>query len=227
MPMLTNSKITSIIMGLLDSILGKKEMSEAQCFDISDLVQISCGAGFVLCPYDYGWLIEAPDAKIFNMLANTDKIKKYLPGLDFSTEEKANKTLLSLLVRTEAQMGFTYIIRQNNIPIGLINVDTPLYNKSFLGIKIWTIDFFILPEFEHQHIMFNTLLRLLDLLKTRIGVEKIHALVDPQNSECLNLISNGLFVEINNSGFVNKVSKGNIPRVFEMDLTKVKFQSRT
>ena len=212
-------------MGLLNSILGKKEISDTQCFDCSDLVEISCGGSFVLCPYDYGWFIETPDAKFFNMFANTDKIKKYLPGLDFSTEEKANKTLQSFVIRTEAQMGFTYIIRQNKIPIGLINVDTPLYNKDFLGNEIWTIDFFIIPEFEHKQIMFNTLLRLLDLLKTRIEIGKLYALVDPRNSECLNLISNGLFVEINNSGFKNRLSKGIVPRVFEIDLTKVNFRS--
>lgn len=192
-------------------------------FKTSDLIQIPCG-DIRLCPYDFGWFTQVPDAQLLSMLANTDRIRKYLPGLDFSSEEKAQKTLEGLVMRPELQLGFTYMIRQENIPIGMINIDTPLYNSKATGIAIWTIDFFLLPQFEHQHIMYASMLRILDLLKTKIGVNKIYALVDTSNAECLNLVGKGLFMEVDNTHFKNKEVGGYKPKVFELELIKIKFE---
>ena len=158
-------------------------------------------------------------------MANTEKIKNFLPGLDFSSEEGAQKTLMSHVLKIDAKLGFAYVIRANNIPLGMIFVNTPLYNQKALNLKIWTIDFFIIEGFEHQGIMFNSLIHILNLLKVELHVKKIYATVDEDNVDCLNLVNNvehPLFDEIDNRGFKDKDNFGRTPKVFVLDLTMTK-----
>ena len=129
------------------------------------------------------------------------------------------------MLKTEAQMGPTYVIRYRNFPVGMIFVDAPLYNKNAIGVPIWTVDFFIAESFEHKHIMYNSLARVLSQMKTAMRADYVYALVDEANTDCLNIIDNGLFSRVDNTGFATHGSEKK-PLVFMIDLTKMRFEKR-
>ena len=245
-------------MGLFDFLFGKKDenaqnvqssqarsgasgsryvVSEGhgieQCFDPLTFpireVRVKKMGQVDLAPYDAFWYENVPDAKLLAMLANTQKLKRYLPGMDFSTEEKAKKALEGYMMRTEMGLGVTYVIRSQNMPIGMIFVNTPNYNKKTMGLYIWTIDFFILESMEHQGIMFNCLAQVLAIMKLQFRVPKVYAIVDKSNLDCINLLHNSrnpLFSEEDNSGFDDRSHPGESPRVFGLDLRAMNFQHR-
>ncbi len=198
-------------------IVVKEEPVETSYYNLEDIKVMKMG-DFMICPYDAGWYFQVPDAKILTKFANTDKIRRFLPGLDFSTEKKSKKTLESLFLRAELDMGFTHVIRYNNFPIGMISINSPSYNKMFMHLHVWSIDLFIVDMFEHKGIMYNALLKVLNQLKG-MGAQYIYAFVDATNTSSLKLLGNGLFQEVDNCLGVN-------PRIFMIDLKKTRFERR-
>ena len=83
-------------------------------YKLEDLKPIRLGENLNLIPYDAGWVFDGNDVQLFNLIANTPQIRKYLPGLDFSTEDSTRKSLVELCMKTEAFSGFTYAIRQGD-----------------------------------------------------------------------------------------------------------------
>lgn len=106
----------------------------------------------------------------------------------------------------------------DNIPIGMVFVNTPLYNKKAINKAIWTIDFFISEHFEHKGIVYNAVLRVLNEMKNAMGAKVVYALVDQDNHDCIRLIGNGLFDKIDIEGFNNK-DGGLPPFVYKIDVT--------
>lgn len=189
-------------------------MEDLHFYKLEDLVKIPC-VGFDLVPYSWFWLERELDAKMFCELLDKDVFRKFLPGLDLSSEEALNKNFMGLIMRTECGMGFSYMLRINAVPLGMINIETPAYNSLTINCDIWTIDFFMLPIMEHKGLMFNALISMLEFLKETIDVPQIYALVDVENESCLRLVGNGLLNEISNVGFSNTTG-GRPPRVFTL-----------
>ncbi|MBQ4291284.1 MAG: hypothetical protein II752_00905 [Muribaculaceae bacterium] len=180
------------------------------------------GGNYSISPYDYFCHEQVPDASIIPIFANTERIKKYLPGLNFSDEINTKKTLKSFLLKTELGMGFVYIIRQVGLPVGMILVHSPKYNKLVLNLRVWSVDFFVFEAAEHIGLMYNALIRVLRQLKN-MGASRVYALVDGENIECINLIGNGMFKQVDNTNFQN-TSGGSKPLVYCMNLEKIRFE---
>ena len=193
-------------------------------YKTEDIRLMKVGDNFAIAPYDAGWYFEAPDEKILPIIANTDRIKKYLPGLNFSDEASTKKTLGSLILSTEAGWGFSYILRFQNLPIGAIIVHSPLYNNNDLGQNIrhniWTIDFFISEIYEGKGIMFQSLCRVLNQLKG-MGIPRVYALVDDSNERCLRFVKN-IFDEVETINITNK-NTNQKPRVFVAEISRINF----
>ena len=209
-----------------NSICAKiEECDSPLSFSLSNVKSIDMG-GLKLVPYDAYWYFSVPDATVLNLLANTDKLKEFMPGVDFSTEEKAKKALEGYMLRTEQGLGITYVIRNQNIPVGMIFVNTPKYNKIALNLNIWTVDFFAMKSIEHKKIMFNCLCQILSVMKSDFNVPKVYALVNKANIDCLKLIHHPqypLFEEIDNTSFKDKDHPGESPRVFVLNLATMNF----
>lgn len=203
------------------------ESQRSSYYKTDDIKSISMGAGLMVAPYDAMWYFKCmdADAKFLPLLAKSEVIHRYLPGLKFNDQDSTKKTLAGFLLRTEKGLGFTYFIRMNNVPIGMITVDSPLYNNNpnVLNLNIWTLDFFIAEPFEHKGIMHGALLRVLNQLKG-MGIHNVYCVIDASNTSCLNfLISNGLFEEADNFAFKDRNDSQNKPRVFVVDLLTIRF----
>lgn len=199
---------------------------QSSYYKTDDIKHMSMGGGLMVAPYDAMWYFECmdDDTKFIPLIANSEAIHRYLPGLKFNEQDSTKKTLEGFLLRTEKGLGFTYFIRMNNVPIGMINVDSPLYNSipNILNLNIWTLDFFIAEPFEHKGIMHGALLRVLNQLKG-MGIHNVYCVIDASNISCLNLLSNDLFEEVDNSAFKDRNNSQNKPRVFVIDLPTIKF----
>lgn len=191
-------------------------------FELEDIKYRSMGNDLMLAPYDFNFYLEAPDAKILPILTNTDRIHRFLPGLGFDDEESTKKSLKGYLLQTENQLGVAYFVRLKNIPIGLVHVETPLYNKKVIGKAIWTIDFFIAEQFENQGIMYNAVIRVLNEMKNAMGAKVVYALVDQDNNNCIKFMRKGLFKRISSDGFINN-SGGHPPFVYMADIEHMQF----
>lgn len=193
-------------------------------YRLEDIQHIRMGESLMIAPYDAGWM-DAPDPEFLPLFANSAKIRKFLPGLGFETKESCRKKLDAIYMKTEAGLGFTYFIRMQGYPIGMITVNSPLYNAETMNLRIWSIDFFITEQYEHKGLMFNALARVLNQLKS-MEIQRVHALVDVENTSCIRLLK-GLFQqEIDNTHFSSRNPGDAKPRVFVIDLSTINFQRR-
>ena len=195
-------------------------------YALKDIKYRQMGPGLMLAPYDAMAYFQYPDASVLPNLTNTDKIKRFLPGLGFSNEDSCRKRLMGFMHKTEKQLGVTYVLRYNNIPIGMVFVNTPLYNKKTINLAIWTIDFYISEMMEHHGIMYNAVVRVLNEMKTVMSAKYVYAMVDQDNTDCINLLGNGLFTEIDNTGFRSSNNNGAAPMVYMIDLETICFERR-
>lgn len=188
-------------------------------YRLEDINTISIEREIEIAPYDARW-IKVPDAKILPLLTKSAEITKYLPHLGFSDETSTRRQLFSYCYKTENQLGVTYVIRVRNLPVGMIFVNTPLFNKKAINIAIWTVDFYISQMFEHKGFMYNSLIRVLNEMRKNMGAVKVYAMVDRNNVSCKKLLTKALFVEIDNTNF-HDYAGGNKPLVYEIDLSKI------
>lgn len=207
-----------------DSVYGvKQEPFKHSYYRLEDIKSMRMGESLMIAPYDAGWLLQAPDSQVLPLFANSEKIRRFLPGLGFETEESCRKQLEAICIKTEGGLGFTYFVRLQNFPIGMITVNSPIYNEKTMNLRIWSIDFFITEQYEHKGLMFNALARVLNQLKG-MGIQRVHALVDVENTSCIRLLK-GLFKEeIDNTHFASRNPGDAKPRVFVIDLSTINFQ---
>lgn len=210
------------------SIIGAeiKEDLRTKFYELEDIKSRSMGGDLMLAPYDAQAYFTYPDASLLPALANTEKIKRFLPGLGFNDEESTKKRLKGFMMKTEAQLGVTYVIRSSNIPVGMVMVNSPLYNKRTLNLAIWTVDFYISDLLEHKGVMFAALVRVLNEMKTAMGAKEVYATVDKDNEDCKCLLGKGLFTLIDNTGFKNRDESSEPPLVYMIDLSTIRFERR-
>ena len=194
-----------------------QEPQKDSYYNLEDVKTMRMG-DYMICPYDAMWYFQAPDSSIIPTLANTEEIRRYLPGLNFETEESCKKTLEACLMKTEAGLGITYVIRNQNYPIGMIMLNSPKYNEKVINLRIWTVDFFITKMFEHKGIMYKSLHKVLNQIKG-MDVNYLYATLDKSNTSCKNLLGNGFFTEIDNSHFYNKEAVEEKPLVYRINLS--------
>ena len=108
----------------------------------------------------------------------------------------------------------------------MIIVNSPLYNKKTMNLAIWTIDFYISETFEKKGIMYNSILRVLNEMKTIMKAKEVYATVDIDNTDCIRLLGNGLFEKIDNTGFKNPTGNQIPPLVYMINLSTIRFERR-
>lgn len=189
-------------------------------YDLSNVKVMKIDDHFSVAPYDARWLFQVQDDKILPIITNSERIRKFLPNINFKDAESAKNTLTNIVKRTELGYGITYFIRENNIPIGMVFVNSPLSNRvhDAMNLNVWSVDFFMWEMYEGRCIMFNSLLRIFNQLKD-MGVKRVYALVDISNTQCMRLMKNGLFTEVDNSHFRSREVGGSKPKAFVIDLT--------
>jgi RimJ/RimL family protein N-acetyltransferase len=193
-------------------------------YKLADLVVIPLGAEYTLRPIDARSLFEKADMLMLDTFGQTERIKKYMPLLDFSKPNQNSEFFFYRLVQQrELGLGFSYAIRLNAGLLGIISIETPAFNKITIGFNHWTISFFVFESFENNGLMSSTLPRILQFLKTKLGVQQIYADVDPDNSRSIHLLEKFCFEEVDNNGWNNKIG-GSTPRVFCCDLASLNFQ---
>lgn len=193
-------------------------------YRLEDIRQRSMGGDLMLSPYDAEAFFTYPDATVLPLFANTDKINRFLPGLGFSDESTTKKRLEEFIYKAEKQFGITYVIRVANVPIGMVFVNSPLYNSQTINLSIWTIDFYIAEPFEHKGIMYQSIIRVLKEMNTAMDATVVYALVDRDNMDCRKLLGNALFEQVDNAGFNNADKSKEPPLVFMIDLSKINFK---
>lgn len=214
-----NSNLNQESLGVLEQISATDRH-----FKLHDLTVIPINGEYSLKPLDAKSVFEDTDKIILDGFSQTERIKKYLPLLDFSKPKNSSKDFFFRLVKqTEMGLGFCYAIRQNDGLLGAIMIDTPTYNKHTIGFDQWTISFFVLEIFENRRLMSISFPRILHFLKTRMGVNQLYAIVDSDNSRSLHLLQKYLFSEISNSGW-NIKNGNNIPKIFCCDMSTINFK---
>ena len=180
-----------------------------------------------LQPIDAGLVFNDTTQNVIKIFAEqSPKIKKYLPNLDLSSNEAIAAYFLKLCQKTEMGYEFGYSIKMNSAGdagvIGFIFVHTPEENQYAIGFPEWTVDFCLFEPLEGKGIMRNCLLRVMRILKTKMGVKELFAIVDENNAKCLKLLFKLPF-DCRKDILVNPAT-GERANLFVCDLTKITFQ---
>ena len=194
-------------------------------FSTNDLKSIPFGnSGVSLRPIDFGLYMDDANLQMLQLMGDSERIKRFLPSLDFSSKEKIQQLILALCKKTEMGLEFAYGIYVNNAVVGMFFVNTPDYNKAIIGLPEWTMDFFIVEPLEGKGIMLTALQRMLYFLQSSIGVKSLYVLIDQDNTRCLNLIRGLPFDPKDNSGFKIPMNNYVAPLVFECPLSLIQFR---
>lgn len=179
---------------------------------------IILSGGFSLRPYNE---FEAPanaetDALTFNALVSDD-IRQFLPGLPIFSGTSADKYFKMLPIRMEMGAGITFAIRSGEGLVGLMILDSPLYNSRALGLEVWSLDFFILEPFRGRKIIMESLYRTLELCKNKLNIDKIYASVDKRNKKCIHVLEKFYFDHIQDD-------QTGMGALYELDLSTLNFK---
>jgi RimJ/RimL family protein N-acetyltransferase len=205
----------------IPNILGKY-------FSLEQLTQEPMGQ-LRLQPIDAGLIFNEQAQSVIQIFAEqSPRIKKYFPNLDLSSNEKIADYFIKVCNKTELGYEFGYSIKMNSAGdagvIGIIIVHTPAENELAINFPNWTIDFFLFEPLEGKGIMRNCLLRVMNILKNRMSVEKIYAIVDEHNTRSLKLLFKLPFDCLKNI-MINPAT-GERANVFCCDLTTITFQKQ-
>ena len=206
---------------MMDS--SPKQNITERYYKLSQLKPIQCGSQFSLTPIDAGFLVEEDLEAIVKLAKGSPRLQQFLPNMDLRSVESVSKFFMGLCIKTESFLGFGYAIRYNNFIIGMIFVNTPLFNKNAIRLDKWTLDFFFFQPFEGNGLMHQFLLRFLHFLQQFFNLDEILCIVDQNNSRCLSLMNKLPFDEIDNSLFCT-IGSSKKPRVFSVDLSTITFR---
>lgn len=202
-----------------------REDNRKTFFNPVDIKHRSLGGYYMLSPYD-AWAychFANSDAYALSATTKTEKIRDNLPNLGFETRESAKKRLEIFMIRPEAQLGVTYFIREKNIPVGMILINSPLLNKPTLGVSVWTLDFYIVEYFEHSGLMSVALGKALREMKQVMGVKDVYALTHADNIACQHLLESKFFEEVHCRTFYDTRYSGKTFKLYWLDLTTINF----
>lgn len=159
-----------------------------------NLSTIFLSGGYSLHPYTQS---EAErfakfDGQTFDAFT-TEDIHMFLPGLPIFSGTSAEKYFNALPQKDTLGAGKAFAIRYNNGFVGLIILDSPLYNSFSLGLDVWSVDFFILEPFRGRKIIMESMYRILELCKNDLKIDKLYASVDKRNTKCIHILERFYF----------------------------------
>lgn len=173
--------------------IGSKDV-EPKGFKLSQLRGIKVNSALCLTPIDADSLFNPDNMDLISLCTfYDDKISAYLPTLDFSTPESAQKCIIRTIKQTEAGLSFAYAARIGRGLVGVIYVNTPMLNSK-IKFPYWTIDFFLLEPHRGKQLMPRFLLGMSFYLREVLKLKQYFIVVDETNTTCIRMLDNCLFI---------------------------------
>ncbi len=146
------------------------------------------------------------ESRLYYINSSDSLIEKFLPGAYSKNEEDANQKVLDLIKNYSLRLCVPFVIASSNdnVPIGYIVCNTPLYYSSENydeKIDDWTIDFWLNESIRGKKIMYHVLYCILGYLQSK-EVDRVYIFVDKDNYPSIRII------EKCNLIFINEVDEG-------------------
>ena len=130
-------------MGILDFLKRKSQpehysedngktasKNTAKWFNTSDIKSMTMGGNLWIYPCDITAITEKMFPTMLFVMGNSERIRRFVPDADFSTEQKAKAYLLNKIINAETGHHFSYCIQQGDGLLGMINIYTPDASKK-------------------------------------------------------------------------------------------------
>lgn len=157
------------------------------CFDPKSLPFVKMTDQFCLTILDETYLEH--DARTLSFLMFDEDTGKYMPNFyGINAKDNIEAYLANTLITTSMGIAFAYVIRFNAGMCGLIKVTSPVHNKVTNNFEHWLIDYITIPPFRNHKIMKSALPIVLDIMKRRLGVGEVYAMVLPSNGTSIHLL---------------------------------------
>lgn len=129
------------------------------------------------------------DARTLTLLMFDEDTGKYMPQFyGMHAKDNIEAYLTNTLITTSMGIAFAYVIRYNAGLCGLIKVTSPVHNKETNNFEHWLIDYITIPPFRNHKIMKSALPIVFDIMKRRLGVKEVYAMVLPSNLPSIHLL---------------------------------------
>lgn len=129
------------------------------------------------------------DARTLTLLMFDEDTGKYMPNFyGMNAKDNIEAYLANTLVTTSMGIAFAYVIRYNAGMCGLIKVTSPVHNKETNSFEHWLIDYITIPPFRNHKIMKSALPIVFDIMKKRLGIKEVYAMVLPSNLTSIHLL---------------------------------------
>lgn len=155
---------------------------------------IKIGGPFSIAPL--GLNIEE-EALTYYLTSRRDEVKKYLPRAYPVTIEDAKEIINRHAISIACYASILYCIKMNQGTVGYINITTDRGNLQF---HKWTIDFWLMKEFEGNNLMAAAASNMVKILLQN-GVDEIYALVHEDNIKSQRVLEKIGFALTDNSNF--------------------------
>ena len=129
------------------------------------------------------------DARTLTLLMFDEDTGKYMPNFyGMNAKDNIEAYLANTLITTSMGIAFAYVIRYNAGMCGLIKVTSPVHNKVTNNFEHWLIDYITIPPFRNHKIMKSALPIVLEIMRRRLGVDEVYAMVLPSNGTSIHLL---------------------------------------
>lgn len=157
------------------------------CFNPASLPFVKMTEQFSLKVLDDTYL--ELDARTLTLLMFDEDTGKYMPNFyGMNAKDNIEAYLANTLVTTSMGIAFAYVIRYNAGMCGLIKVTSPVHNKETNSFEHWLIDYITIPPFRNHKIMKSALPIVFDIMKKRLGIKEVYAMVLPSNLTSIHLL---------------------------------------
>lgn len=157
------------------------------CFNPQVLPFVKMTEQFSLKVLDETYLEH--DARTLTMLMFDEETGKYMPQFyGIHAKDNIEAYLANTLITTSMGIAFAYVIRLNAGMCGMIKVTSPVHNKETNNFEHWLIDYITIPPFRNHKIMKSAIPIVLDILKRRLTVKEVYAMVLPSNRASIHLL---------------------------------------
>lgn len=174
----------------INNIFGVKA-----CFNPTSLPFVKMTEQFSLKVLDDTYLEH--DARTLTLLMFDEDTGKYMPNFyGMNAKDNIEAYLANTLITTSMGIAFAYVIRYNAGMCGLIKVTSPVHNKETNSFEHWLIDYITIPPFRNHKIMKSALPIVFDIMKKRLGIKEVYAMVLPSNLTSIHLLDlNGFSID--------------------------------
>lgn len=157
------------------------------CFNPTSLPFVRMTEQFSLKVLDDTYLEH--DARTLTLLMFDEDTRKYMPQFyGMHAKDNIEAYLSNTLITTSMGIAFAYVIRFHAGMCGLIKVTSPVHNKETNNFEHWLIDYITIPPFRNHKIMKSAIPIVLDIMKKKLGIEEVYAMVLPSNLTSIHLL---------------------------------------